>query len=144
MAKESKSKRVKKSVGRNKGSKSTGKSTTVAKSNLTPPWKPGQSGNPKGYKKGQKNYATIFREALEALAKKNGKDPDVLEREIVEAGIARAAKGDYRFYKDNLDRLHGTPTQTINANLTSTLPDPDTLKDMDKFLEQKNDPGTNK
>ena len=141
MAKNPKSKGVKKGSAKKKIPNPKGKGVG-GNGNLVP-IKPGETRNPNGRPKGQKNYATIFREALVALAKKNGKDPDVLEREIVEAGIARAAKGDYRFYKDNLDRLHGTPTQTIKATVETVLPDKDTLDSMDKFLEKKNDPGAN-
>ena len=59
---------------------------------------------------GQRNYATIYRDALIKLAMLNGKTPEELEGEIVSAGIMLARKGDYRYYKDALDRLHGTAT----------------------------------
>jgi hypothetical protein len=76
--------------------------------NLTP-FKEGESGNPDGRPKGQRNYATIYREALIKLASLNYKTPDELEEEILSSGLLNARKGDYRFYKDLLDRLHGTP-----------------------------------
>lgn len=60
---------------------------------------------------GQRNYATIYREALIKLASLNDKSPEELENEILSSGILNARKGDYRFYKDILDRLHGTPVQ---------------------------------
>lgn len=59
---------------------------------------------------GQRDYATIYREALIKLAAKNNKSPDDLEEEILSKGIASARGGDYRFYKDLLDRSHGTAT----------------------------------
>ena len=71
-------------------------------------WKEGESGNPNGRPKGQKNYATLYREALIKLAKLNNKSPDELELDILSKGILNARAGDYRFYKDLLDRLHGT------------------------------------
>ena len=74
------------------------------------PFKPGQSGNPRGRPLGQRDYATIYREALIKLAAKNNKSPDELEEEILSKGIASARGGDYRFYKDLLDRSHGTAT----------------------------------
>lgn len=58
---------------------------------------------------GQKNYATLYRNALIKLGQLNGKDPDEIELEMIANGLASARKGDYRFYKDVLDRLHGTP-----------------------------------
>lgn len=62
---------------------------------------------------GQKNYATLYREALIKLGQLNGKDPDEIELEMIANGLASARKGDYRFYKDVLDRLHGTAVTKI-------------------------------
>lgn len=89
----------------NKKSKNSGKNKGW--DNLKP-FKSGESGNPNGRPKGQKNYATLYREALIKLAKSNNKTPDELELEILSKGILNARAGDYRFYKDLLDRLHGT------------------------------------
>ena len=75
------------------------------------PFKKGQSGNPAGHALGQKNYATLYREALIKLAKLNDKEPDELELELISKGIMSARGGDYRFYKDVLDRLLGQATQ---------------------------------
>lgn len=80
------------------------------------PFKPGESGNPNGRPLGQKNYATLYREALVKIAKLNNKDPDELEMELISSGILNARKGDYRYYKDILDRLHGRPKETIDLN----------------------------
>lgn len=73
------------------------------------PLKKGQTANPNGRPLGQKNYATLYREALIKLGSLNGKEPDEIELEMIANGLASARKGDYRFYKDVLDRLHGTP-----------------------------------
>lgn len=62
-----------------------------------------------GRPKGRRNFSTIFYDALEKLAEKNGMEPDQLETEIVEKALLTARKGDHRFYKDLMDRLHGTP-----------------------------------
>lgn len=75
------------------------------------PFKKGVSGNPKGHTKGQKNYATLYREALLKLGKAKGITPEQLEIDILSSGILHARKGDYRFYKDVLDRTHGAPKQ---------------------------------
>lgn len=66
---------------------------------------------------GQKNYATLYREALIKLAKLNDKEPEELELEILSKGIMNARAGDYRFYKDILDRLHGQAIQ--KSDITS-------------------------
>ena len=77
-------------------------------------FKPGQSGNPKGHPKGQRNFITIYREALKSLAQKNKTTPEQLEVEIIEAGIVHARRGTYSFYRDFQDRLHGMPNQSID------------------------------
>jgi hypothetical protein len=77
--------------------------------NLKPAWKGGESGNPDGRPKGQRNYATIYREALIKLATLNNKTEEEIENEILSNALVSARKGDYRFYKDILDRLYGTP-----------------------------------
>jgi len=76
----------------------------------------GQSGNPKGRPVGQKNYATLYRDALIKLAKLNNKKPDELELEMISKGILSARAGDYRFYKDVLDRLLGTAQNNVNIS----------------------------
>lgn len=70
-----------------------------------------------GRPKGQRDYATIYREAMIMLANKNATTVEKLEAEIIANGMLQARKGDFRFYKDNLDRLHGTATN--KTDLTS-------------------------
>lgn len=85
----------------------TGKNTGI--DNLIP-WKEGESGNPNGRPKGQRNYATLYREALIKIAKANNQTEDEIETLMLTKAIQSASKGDYKFYKDILDRLYGTPT----------------------------------
>lgn len=92
--------------------KSSEKSSDKRLKNLKP-FKKGQSGNPKGHKKGQRNFITIYREALKTLATKNNMTEDQLENEIVANGILNARRGDHKFYKDLQDRLHGMAKQGI-------------------------------
>ena len=80
------------------------------------PFEKGQSGNPNGRPLGQKNYATLYKEALIKLAKLNDKEPEELEIEMISKGILSARAGDYRFYKDVLDRLHGTAQNNVNLS----------------------------
>lgn len=92
-------------------SKNTDKNTVRPQNkNLRPAWKKGEYGG--GHRpKGQKNYATLRREAIIAIGKQNGKTPEEIEIMLHQKGIAEALKGDYRFYKDDLDRVHGTAIQ---------------------------------
>lgn len=86
-------------------------SIETAKRVIGKPFKKGEpSPNPEGRPNGQKNYATLYKEALIKLGQLNNKTPDELELELISSGFTNARKGDYRFYKDVLDRLHGTAT----------------------------------
>ena len=82
--------------------------------NLNPPMKKGETINPKGRPKGQRNYATIYREALQKIAEVNQQSPDEVENILVQSGLKKALKGDFNFYRDTMDRLHGKPQQKID------------------------------
>jgi S-adenosylmethionine:diacylglycerol 3-amino-3-carboxypropyl transferase len=88
--------------------------------------------NPNGRPVGRKSFHTLFREAVTKIALSEGTTPDDLERELVESGFERARKGDYRYYQDIIDRLHGKPLQK-NINLNENVDVNDLLTD-----EQKN------
>ena len=99
------------------------------------PFQPGQSGNPSGKAKGQRDYATIYREALIKLGTSLNKTPDDLELELLQTGLLNAKKGDYRFYKDVLDRVHGTPVNTTKVDHTTLGEKIDVNKiDMDALI----------
>lgn len=98
--------------------KSTDKSTDKRLENLKPAWKEGDpSPNPSGRPKGLRNYATVYAEAMMILADKNATTPEKLEAEMVANAAVLARKGDYRFYKDFMDRLHGQATQKNETTL---------------------------
>ena len=77
------------------------------------PIKKGERLNPNGRPLGQKNYATLYREALIRLGELNNKEPDEIELEMIAKGLTSARSGDFRFYKDVLDRLHGAASSSI-------------------------------
>ena len=79
------------------------------------PCKPGETANPNGRPKGQRNYATIYREALINIANANGKTPEEIETMMEEAGLKQAIKGNFAFFKDVRDRIHGTATQRTDV-----------------------------
>ena len=93
-----------------KDTKNSEKSRDKRLDNLKP-FEKGKSGNPEGKKKGTRNFKTIYREALKKIADLNDLTPEELEDDIVAKAVTAARKGDYRFYKDTLDRLHGSATQ---------------------------------
>lgn len=97
-------------------------------------WKEGESGNPDGRPVGQRNYATIYREAMLILADKNATTPEKLEAEMVANAAVLARKGDYRFYKDFMDRLHGTAVQKSESTTNVVLADQEKRKEVEKAL----------
>jgi len=99
--------------------KNSGKNSGHA--NLKPPYKKGESGNPNGRPKGQRNYATIYRAALEKIAEANDKTPEEIEEMMEQAGLKKALAGDFAFQKDIKDRLHGKADQHIDHNVEGTL-----------------------
>jgi len=78
------------------------------------PFKKGESGNPEGKKPGTRNFSTIYKEALKKLAMKNGMEPDQLEEDILVKALQSSYNGNFKFFKDIHDRLHGQPVKSID------------------------------
>jgi hypothetical protein len=68
------------------------------RSGLRPPWKPGESGNPKGRPK-----RPDMNEALDRVLVNS---PDLLDK-LVEVGLKQALGGDFRYWQAIYDRLNG-------------------------------------
>ena len=81
--------------------------------NLKAPWKKGQSGNPKGKKKGTKNISTYLKELLEnRIETKDGyKETGAV---IAYRMIQSAIKGDRHMIREILDRTEGRSCEQIN------------------------------
>ena len=69
--------------------------------------------NPNGIRS-PKNFDTLFEEALKRIADTNNTDPDKFDIDIVAKGLEMARKGDYRFWKDLLDRRFGKAQDKID------------------------------
>ncbi|TFH72399.1 hypothetical protein E3V39_12525 [Gammaproteobacteria bacterium LSUCC0112] len=97
-------------------SKNTDKNTTKGTSKLSKliPWKPGQSGNLNGRPKGQRNYRTLYRIALEKIGETEGLTADQIEEILHGVGVMKALKGDFYFHKEIMDRVHGKPKDTLD------------------------------
>ena len=96
----------------------TGKAKRLA--NLKPAWKKGEQGG--GHRhKGQRDYATLRELAIIEIGKANGKTPEEIEVMLHQKGVAEALKGDYRFYKDDLDRTHGQAIQKTETKLSGEI-----------------------
>ena len=97
----------------------------MSKDNLIP-FKPGQSGNPKGRPKGAKSRSTVIKRWLEAMDK--GKNPMTgevesmsVEDKMTLALIGKALKGDTQAYKALMDSAYGQPKQEIEEVSTQEV-----------------------
>jgi len=78
-----------------------------------------------GRPKGQKNFATIYREAIEKIAQSKGQTADQFEIEMAEQAIRKGFNGDTRFYTDTMDRVHGKAQQHVDIKSDgAALPTP--------------------
>ncbi len=92
-------------------------------------WKKGESGNPKGRKKGSKNRSTIAREMLALNLKgKNpvtGEEVEMSAEQLITLAQMKKAldNGDTNAYKALLDSAFGAPTQVVEqTNIDKTPP----------------------
>jgi hypothetical protein len=77
------------------------------------PFKKGVCPNPDGRPNGQRNYATIYREGLRRLAEAKNMTPEEIEELIEQTGLEKALGGDFKFFQDVRDRIHGKPKQGV-------------------------------
>lgn len=78
-----------------------------------PLWKKWQSWNPAWRPKGARSVETLFREAIDKLAK--DLDIEDVERDLVITILAKAKKGDLKAMEMYLDRMYGKPKQKIET-----------------------------
>lgn len=75
-----------------------------------------------GRPQGCRNFATIYRAALQKVAEANDQSLDDVEDDLVRVAIDRARKGDFKFYQDLMDRLNGKAVvRTENKNLNADV-----------------------
>lgn len=98
-----------------------------AKDNLQPPWKPGESGNPKGKPLGAKSLTGALRKFLEfkirtdhPLTKKTNVEMTVAER-LMLAVIVKGANGDVPALREIWDRIEGKVAQPLSGPNGSPL-----------------------
>lgn len=102
--------------------------------NLRPPWKKGESGNPKGYKKGVKNRSTVVSKWMDVAQKVRnpltGKEQRMTQEDLMTlAIIKRAREGNVMAYKELMDSAYGAPVQQIEQTITEVPLFPDVQED---------------
>lgn len=90
------------------------------------PFKPGESGNPAGYKEGVKNRSTIAKKWLDIEIKAKNPltgDEEYLSQEdlITLAQIRAAIQGESTAYKVLMDSRHGAPKQDLEIESRNSI-----------------------
>ena len=99
----------------------------------------GVSGNPAGKPKGAISFATKWERMIEKIAETNSITPDDVEMELIKVGYKRAKDGDYSFYRDAMDRIHGKPMQPTDITSNGEGIQPILVRFIDKEDEGNND-----
>jgi hypothetical protein len=105
------------------------------------PFKPGQSGNPKGRPRGKRDFKTDFEIAAREVAKALGKgeNPEQVYIELLKKGIASGLKGNYNFWKDIAERIYGKEVERIEQEVNMNLIDDEKFNTLlQRILERKN------
>lgn len=69
-------------------------------------------GNPGGGRpKGSLDFKTKWERMVEKIAMQNNLTPEDIDEQLLLVGYKRAKEGDYSFYRDAMDRIHGKPMQ---------------------------------
>lgn len=74
----------------------------------------GVSGNPAGKPKGTLSFATKWERMVEKIAMQNNLTPEEIDEQLLLVGYKKAKDGDYSFYRDAMDRIHGKPQQSVD------------------------------
>jgi len=96
------------------------------------PLQKGETANPNGRPLGQRNYATIYRDALIKIAASQNKTPEEIETLMLEAGIKHSIKGNQKFHAYMMDKIHGKTPEKHEVSLT--VEPNQRLKDLTKKL----------
>lgn len=78
------------------------------------PWKPGQSGNPKGRPLGARDRRTVIMDAIRRIGESKGMSPEEIEDAIQAVGIEKAFKGSFFHYEAISDGLYGKMTDKMD------------------------------
>lgn len=67
--------------------------------------------NPNGRPKGAESFSTKWRKFIEKVAAQNNMTPEEIDEQLLAVGFKKAKEGDFQFYKDIHDRVHGKAVQ---------------------------------
>lgn len=76
---------------------------------------PGVSGNPLGKPCGTVSFKTKWERFITKIAEKNEVLPEDIDEQLLAVAYKKAKDGDYQFYRDIFDRVHGKPQQSVDV-----------------------------
>lgn len=95
--------------------KNTAKKTVLSgRTKGLKPWKPGQSGNPKGRPLGRRDRRTVLWAALKRIAEQKNMTPEEYEELVQASGIEKAVKGSFFHFKEVSDGLYGKISDKVD------------------------------
>ncbi len=72
--------------------------------------------NTEGRPKGALSFATKWERMVEKIAMQNNLTPEEIDEQLLLVGYKKAKDGDYSFYRDAMDRIHGKAEQTLKVD----------------------------
>ena len=82
---------------------------------------PGVSGNPNGKPPGALNFKTKWTKFIEKVAEQNKLTVDEVDEQLLAVAFKQMKSGDFRFWKDIQDRVHGMAKQPIDHTVSLTI-----------------------
>ena len=81
------------------------------------PWlfKKGESGNPDGRPKDSISFKTKWLKFIDKIAAQNNMTPSDVDEKMLEVAYKQILSGDFKFWKDIIDRLYGTPINNVDV-----------------------------
>ena len=77
--------------------------------------------NPEGKKAGTLDFKTKWFNFIEKVAQQNDLTPDEVDEQLLAVAFKQAKDGDYQFYRDTQDRVHGKPVQPFGGDATNPI-----------------------
>lgn len=95
----------------------------------------GISGNPAGKPKGTLSFATKWERMVEKIAMQNNLTSEEIDEQLLLVGYKKAKDGDYSFYRDAMDRIHGKAEQFLKVDADVRTDDGLTTEQKEALLE---------
>ncbi len=87
-----------------------------------------------GRPKGSENFATKWERMVKKIADQNNLTPDEIDEQLLLVGYKKAKDGDYSFYRDAMDRIHGKAPQVVDFKGDITVNDGLTTEQKEALL----------